>query len=207
MARNSFDFDDLIWIAGIAISAYAAIQMFRDMTATDSAGPRFEPTEPIQNPVSGAIDILVPMRASPQGQAFIKSNEGLTLTVKNDAGKRMVGYGHDILPGEQISSPITQDKAEQLFQQDLSTAENAVNNAVMVQVNQDQFDAMVDLAFNIGASAFAGSTLVQKINQGDFAGASAEFDRWDKSQRQVNQGLENRRNADTSEFNGGGIFA
>ena len=52
--------------------------------------------------------------------------------------------------------------------------------SIKVKVTQSQFDAMVSLAYNIGAGAFLKSTLLKKVNAGDFAGAGEEFLRWNK---------------------------
>jgi len=60
-------------------------------------------------------------------------------------------------------------------------------------ITQDQFDAMVSLAYNVGLGAFTGSTLLKKHKAGDYAGAAAEFARWNRAGGKVMAGLTNRR--------------
>ena len=65
--------------------------------------------------------------------------------------------------------------------------------SIKVKVTQSQFDAMVSLAYNIGAGAFLKSTLLKKVNAGDFAGAGEEFLRWNKAGGKEVLGLTRRR--------------
>ena len=76
---------------------------------------------------------------------------------------------------------------------DLKKFESAVNSAVTVSINQNQFDALVSLAYNIGTGAFKESTLLQKLNESDYKSASAQFVVWNKGGGKVIQGLMNRR--------------
>ena len=71
--------------------------------------------------------------------------------------------------------------------------EKAVTRNVTVQLNQDQFDALVSFTFNLGEGNLKQSTLLQKVNAGDFAGAAKEFPRWNKAGGQVLPGLVRRR--------------
>jgi lysozyme len=65
-----------------------------------------------------------------------------------------------------------------------------------VPLHQHEYDAFLSLAYNIGAGAFCGSTLVRKLNTGDYTGACAEILRWDKFQGQPLRGLTLRRQAE-----------
>ena len=76
---------------------------------------------------------------------------------------------------------------------DLKKFESAVNTAVVVPINQNQFDALVSLTYNIGIKAFKNSTLLKKLNVGDIRGAAAQFDVWINDGGKVVQGLVNRR--------------
>ena len=69
----------------------------------------------------------------------------------------------------------------------------AVNDLVAVPINQDQFDALVSFAFNLGAGNLKQSTLLRKVNARDFAGAAQEFQRWNKGGGKVLPGLTRRR--------------
>ena len=76
---------------------------------------------------------------------------------------------------------------------DLKKFESTVNSAVTVPINQNQFDALVSLSYNIGTGAFKKSTLLKKLNEEDYKGASAQFAVWNKGGGRVMQGLMNRR--------------
>lgn len=86
----------------------------------------------------------------------------------------------------------TLEQAKAYMAYDLKSFENAVNK-VKVQLNQNQFDALVSLAYNIGVSAFLNSTLLKKLNVGDYKGAAEQFPRWNKVKGKVVNGLTNRR--------------
>ena len=73
---------------------------------------------------------------------------------------------------------ITQAEADAILARDLAPFEFAVDRAVTVPVTVNQFDACVSLAFNIGATGFAGSTVVHKLNAGDIGGAADAFLMW-----------------------------
>jgi lysozyme len=73
---------------------------------------------------------------------------------------------------------------------------------VHVTLTQGEFDAVVDLVFNIGSGNFSGSTMLRKLNRNDLVGAANEFERWDQSGGQVVAGLLRRRKAEESIFNG-----
>ena len=87
----------------------------------------------------------------------------------------------------------TEAQAKEYMAHDLKKFESAVNTAVVVPINQNQFDALVSLAYNIGIKAFKNSTLLKKLNVGDIRGAAAQFDVWNKAGGKVMQGLVNRR--------------
>ena len=78
--------------------------------------------------------------------------------------------------------------------------ELTVNSAIKRSMTQNQFDAMVSLAFNIGGSAFAGSTLVKRLNTGDAKGAADEFPKWKNSGGKVMPRLVKRRTAEREVF-------
>ena len=72
--------------------------------------------------------------------------------------------------------------------------------SIKVKVTQSQFDAMVSLAYNIGAGAFLKSTLLKKVNAGDFAGAGEQFLRWNKAGGKEVLGLTKRREREKQLF-------
>lgn len=117
-------------------------------------------------------------------KSLIAGEEGLRLTVYQDTGGVWtVGYGHVVKAGDGLypygtRRTITQAEADKFFTDDTATATRAVANSVKVAITENQKAAMISLAFNIGAGAFAGSSLVRRLNGGDITGAASEFGKW-----------------------------
>jgi lysozyme len=137
------------------------------------------------------------LRMSDDGIELLKGFEAFrSKPYQDEAGHWTIGYGHKIEAGED-ESPVTEEEALDLLRTDIAWAERAVCSLIPAMLVQHQFDALVSLVFNIGTSAFQGSTLLQKLNAGDFAGAATEFLRWNKvtidGVKQVSEGLSNRR--------------
>lgn len=149
---------------------------------------------------------VFPMNLSANGAAFIKGNEGLTLTAVPDAMGHEIGYGHSIQPADNIApgQTISQAQADALFAADSAQVVNCINGAVKVPLTQNQFDALADFVYNVGCTAFQRSTLLSKLNQCDYAGAQAQFSQWVHSGGQVVVGLVARRQADANLFGASG---
>lgn len=131
-------------------------------------------------------------RINAAGLQLIKDSEGCVLTAYKDAvGVLTIGYGSTgshVTPGMRIG----QQAAEDLLVDDLKRFEAGV--ATMCKVASDnQFAAMVSLAFNVGLENFKTSTLRRMHNEGDYAGAKAQFARWNKAGGKVLKGLVTRR--------------
>ena len=142
------------------------------------------------------------MKTSIEGIRFLKKWEGTRLEVYKDAGGQdTIGVGHLILPGE-IFSVITKEEAEALLKKDLVRFENAVNQGVTVSLSQNQFDALVSYAFNIGVNAFLSSNLLKLINGN--AGEDAITQWWVNHYVTAGgvfvQGLQNRRIAEAEMY-------
>ncbi len=144
------------------------------------------------------------MRTSENGVELIKRFEGLELEAYQDiAGIWTIGYGHtgaDVQPGMKIS----ERDAEELLRRDLKPREQAVDGAVKVPLNQNEFDALVSFVYNVGASAFRGSTALKRLNKGDRVGAADALTWWNKATvggvlREV-LGLTRRRAAERALF-------
>lgn len=145
------------------------------------------------------------MKTSDAGIEFITLHEGVVyVPYKDQAGLPTVGVGHLLKPGDPFNRPITRDEAQQLLRADLSEAEAAINRYVSVSLNQNQVDALVSLIFNIGAGAFQSSTLLNRLNAGDFKGAAEAFLSWNKitlrGKKVVSNGLMKRRQAEKALF-------
>jgi lysozyme len=123
---------------------------------------------------------------------LIKHCEGERLAAYRDTGGVLtVGVGHtgkDVTPGE----AITDEQAMALLQRDMAAAATGVAS-VAQPCTQSQFDALVSLAFNIGVSAVAGSTLMHFHKAGDHTSAAAEFPKWIHDNGQIISGLIKRR--------------
>jgi lysozyme len=142
------------------------------------------------------------MEYSKNGLALTESFEGCKLTAYQDVrGVWTIGYGHT---GTEVCAGLvwTQAQAEAALLADIQNAVNRVNSLVHVALTQPEFDALVDFTFNVGAGAFASSTMLKLLNAGNYQGAAAQFDRWDMAGGQVVAGLLRRRQAETQEFQG-----
>lgn len=144
------------------------------------------------------------MRISENGIEFIRQLEGEKLTAYPDiVGIWTIGVGHTgVVDGKPVARgmAITKEKSKEILTADLKRFESAVNDAVKVTLTQNQFDALVSLAFNIGEGAFARSTLVNKLNAGDKKGAAEQFLVWKNAGGRVSQGLLNRRQEEKAMF-------
>jgi lysozyme len=139
------------------------------------------------------------MRISDNGLELIKSFEGLYLKAYLCPAKVWtIGYGHtgNVKPGD----VITRQQADELLRQDVEEFVAIVNTAVKVPLTQNQFDSLVSFVYNVGADAFRKSTLLRKLNAGDYAGAAQEFDRWNKARGVVLPGLVKRRKKERELF-------
>ena len=137
------------------------------------------------------------MSVSNQGVDLICDFEGKRLAAYDDGvGVWTIGFGTTIYPnGIKVKKgdTCTLDQAKSYMAHDLKKFEQAVNGAVNIALNQNQFDALVSLAYNIGTGAFNKSTLVKKLNAGDIRGAADQFDVWINAGGKRMQGLVNRR--------------
>ena len=102
-----------------------------------------------------------------------------------------IGFGTTagVKMGDRITPPVALGRALQ----DITKFEGAIKQCVRVPLHQYEYDAYVSVAYNIGAGAFCNSTLVRKLNAGDYAGACAQISVWNKAGGRVVQGLVNRR--------------
>lgn len=136
----------------------------------------------------------------------IKEHEGLRLKAYQDSvGVWTIGYG-DTGPDVVKGLTITKEEAEKRLRKRLEEFEQYVGKYVRVGLKQHQFDALVSLVYNIGPTNFADSTLLKKLNMGDFQGAADQFLVWNKGRvkgkLQVIAGLSKRRAAERKQFLG-----
>lgn len=120
------------------------------------------------------------MVLSDQGLALLKQSEGFRGSTYLDAvGIPTIGYGHKLLRGEVFADGIDEAKGASLLAVDVSFAEYAVTRLVKVALTQGQFDALVDFAFNLGASRLASSTLLADLNFAQYEAAAHQLLAWD----------------------------
>lgn len=140
------------------------------------------------------------MNVSEKGISLIKNFEGCRLEAyKCPAGVPTIGYGHT---GSEVhvGMKITQSEADRLLKNDLIIHCNNVSKLVKVPLNQNQFDALVSLEYNIGYGAFLKSTLLMLLNQKKYNEAAEQFLRWKYAGGKVLAGLERRRKAEKELF-------
>ena len=144
------------------------------------------------------------MKTSDKGIALIKEFEGCKLTAYQDSvGVWTIGYGWtQHVDGKPIRAGMTikQETAERLLKTGLVSYEGDVSRLVKVGLTQEQFDALVSFTYNLGARSLSTSTLLRKLNAGDYAGAADEFLRWNKAGGKVLNGLTRRREAERALF-------
>jgi lysozyme len=150
------------------------------------------------------------MKISQSGLDIIKEFEGLKLqayAATEDERKRgiwTIGYGSTYWPdGRKVKQGdnLTDAKqAETLLRTTVEQYEKAVSGTVKVHLTQNQFDALVSFAFNIGISAFKGSTLVKILNKTDITPVADQLLVWNKQSGKVLNGLVRRREMERSLF-------
>lgn len=141
---------------------------------------------------------------SANGINLLKAFEGSRAVAYRDSAQRWtIGVGHLIKPDEQelLTATLTPDEIDRLLRADVAWAERAVNDGLRVNVTQNQFDALVSFAFNVGAQAFTDSTLLKRINaQSERAAITEQFMRWTKAGGQDVAGLKNRRRIEARHY-------
>jgi lysozyme len=140
-------------------------------------------------------------RTNAQGVQLIKNTESLRLhAYRCPAGKWTIGYG-DTGPDVRPGLVITEAEAEVRLACRLAEEfEPGVEQLLAVEVTGNQFSALVSFAYNTGLQALAESTLLGKLNAGDYDGAADEFPRWTRSRGRVLPGLVTRRAAERELF-------
>ena len=136
---------------------------------------------------------------------MIESFEGCLLKASNKLdGVWTIGYGQTgNYYGKRVRRGMTTTKAlahAWLRDHSIKTYEDAVTQAVKVPLNQNQFDALVSFAYNVGVGALKQSTTLRKLNAGDYAGAADALTMWTKCNGKVLAGLVRRRKEERALF-------
>ena len=139
------------------------------------------------------------MKISQEGLSLIKKFEGCRLEAYYCSGGVLtIGYGHT--GGVKESDTITQEEAEKLLRADVFKFEEYVEDNVMVELDQGQFDALVAWTFNLGPGNLRESTMLKKLNEADYTSVPNEMKRWNKAGGKTLDGLIRRRNAEALLF-------
>lgn len=137
-------------------------------------------------------------RINADGLALIKQWEGCELiSYKDVAGIWTIGYGHTSAAGIPFVKPamrINAQEAEDILRSDLRKFEERVNRLVKVQLNDNQFAVLVSFDFNTGK--LHSSTLLKKLNAGDYDAVPGELMKWVNAGGKKVKGLVNRRSAE-----------
>lgn len=99
---------------------------------------------------------------------------------KDQANLWTWGYGHCQKPGERLPIRIDEAEGARIMSIDLVEAERAVKRGIRIELTQNEFDALVSLAFNCGDASVNGSTLAGVLNNGFRVKAAEQLLRWDK---------------------------
>lgn len=140
------------------------------------------------------------MKTSDLGIQLICRFEGLKTDAYKDAvGIPTIGYGHT--KGVRMGMKITKEQAIEFLKEDLVKAENAVNKYnAKYNFSQNQFDALVSFAFNVGSIdqlTAKGTRTIEKIAEC--------IPKYNKAGGKKLQGLVNRRQAELEMFNSGAV--
>ena len=139
------------------------------------------------------------MKISLEGLSLIKKFEGCRLEAYYCSGGVLtIGYGHT--GGVKETDVITQEEADKLLKGDVLKFEEYVEDNVIVELDQSQFDALVAWTFNLGPGNLRESTMLKKLNDSDYASVPSEMKRWNKAGGKTLDGLIRRRNAEALLF-------
>lgn len=162
--------------------------------------------ERLSAPLPPAPDSYLPENAwlaiNERGLEVIRHSEGLRLESYHLAGQWLIGYGHAATAKKDMV--ITVDHADLLLLSDVRRAEEGVRRLVKVRLNENEFSALVSLAYNMGVGAFERTEVLRRLNAGDRAGAAQAF-RYlvsadIKGERTVLAALKRRREAERALF-------
>jgi len=176
----------LIGVAGLAILAQSALAT--DSTGSGNVGAE-EGSFPIDPSFANDVQSIPPdmptaTRSSPAVPVRLKALEGFSSRPYADpAGQTKtysIGYGYQIRPGETFTT-IDTATANVLLDKVIAEIDAYLPGMLAVPVTQNQYDALVLFAYNVGRGAFASSTMLRRLNSGDYAAAAAEFPRWVKA--------------------------
>jgi len=153
------------------------------------------------------------MSITANGVSLLRKWEGMALTPYKDVGGReTVGFGHLMTRQERVDQAIflpvsrewvplrdfDEEAAERLLREDCHAFARAVYHFVKAPLNQNQRDALICFTFNVGTGALLRSSLLRRLNDGNFEAVPGEMMRWCRVDGEVVEGLKNRRKAEVA---------
>jgi len=172
-----------------------------------AGGPGFTPNSGFTDSGQSLIDQspsqdlpdIEGLKINAAGLKIIEDSEGLRLEAyQGMSGKWLIGYGHAATAAPGMT--ITQQQAEELLRQDLEATESALKSFLNVPVTENEFSAMVSLAYNIGTFAFKDSTVLREVNRNKTKAAAEAFLLWNKSGGKAYPHLTERRQKERDLF-------
>lgn len=146
------------------------------------------------------------LRLSDKGRDVLADREGLRLKAyKDSVGVWTIGLGHTSAAGPPKVTPgmtITKDEAWDIFRRDAAKFREEAHGLVKVPLEQHEFDALVSFVFNVGVPGFARSTVLKRLNAGDYAGAGEALLMWMKPPE-----IQSRRRGEHKQFTKGDYVA
>jgi len=147
------------------------------------------------------------MQTSHDGMDLLKHYEGCSLEAYPDpatGGEPItIGYGNTNPGVLKLGGICTQEEADQMLADRLKKDFEPGVNQLLLTANQQQFDAIISLAYNIGLGNLKTSTVVRKHNAGDYEGAAQSILMWNRANGAVMKGLQRRRYAEMLVYKGG----
>ncbi|MEO1015311.1 MAG: lysozyme [Pseudomonadota bacterium] len=146
----------------------------------------------------GPIAANQALRMNEEGLAIIKRSEGLRLEAYEKGGQLYIGYGHQMAPGE--PRLIDEAEAERLLREDVREKEDGVKQLLRRRANENEFSAMVSLAYNLGVGGFSRSQVLTAFNAGDKQAAADAFRNHNRGGGEVLPHLVERRELERKLF-------
>lgn len=146
------------------------------------------------------------MKISDEGLRLVRSFEGYHTRLKDGScaaylcPARVPTIGWGTTEGVKLGMVWTEAEATAALLREIAKFETAVNTSVTVEINQNEFDAMVSLAYNIGVAGFKRSSVLKRLNKGDRTGAARAFHMWNRGGGRVLKGLVSRRAREAALF-------
>lgn len=134
--------------------------------------------------------------------SFAKVAEGFSDQAYWDSNGKCWTCGYGETQGVTENTTTTESEAAAQLVSRLQEFGDSVERLVKVPLTQDQYDALTDFAYNVGTGNLQSSTLLRKLNAGDYEGASSEFQRWNRSGGKILPGLSSRRLIEARWFSG-----